>query len=59
MCWLHTGSAVSYLVSQYSLDQEEEWADQVSINFRDLSKACPKDEFLVLHMELLIVVTTD
>lgn len=31
---------------------------RVCIDFRNLNKACPKDDFLVPHMELLIDVTT-
>lgn len=31
---------------------------RVSIDFRDLNKAYPKDDFLVPHMELLIDATT-
>lgn len=31
---------------------------QVCVNFRDLNKACPKDDFAVPHMELLINATT-
>lgn len=31
---------------------------QVCVNFRDLNKACPKHDFALLHMELLINATT-
>lgn len=49
----------SNLARQYRASKEEEQAKRCCIDFRDLNKECPKNEFLLLNIDLLVDATAD
>uniref|UniRef100_A0A2N9FQR3 RNA-directed DNA polymerase n=1 Tax=Fagus sylvatica TaxID=28930 RepID=A0A2N9FQR3_FAGSY len=53
--WFYQANTASTVAVQYSPREEKEWSDSgVVWTFRNLNKACPKDEFPLPNMDLLI-----
>lgn len=55
-CWFHQADPALDLARQYI--EEEEWQIQYCIHFRDLNKACSKDEFPLPNIDMLVDTTT-
>ena len=47
------------MVVQYHAYQEKEWPNQMLRRFHNLNRACPKDEFPLPNMDLLIDFATE
>lgn len=48
----------TYLAGQYSTSKKEARLDLKFIDFQDLNKVCPKDDFHVHHTDLLVDTIT-
>lgn len=55
--WFHPRSTISRLARWHCPLKKEDQANPSRVDFRDLNRACPKDEF-PFHMELYIDAQT-